>query len=321
MKGIGIVSPASNVMNLYPNRVKNGIRFLESQGFRVKFGEFSLEMNGYVSATAEKRIKDINTFLKDPEVDIIIASIGGYNSNQLLDQLDYQLIRNTKKIFCGYSDITAMLLAIHYKTGIKVIHGPTFLPELCGYPRPYDYTMEYFEKALLNEKFSYKAPRYNINEYRDWSEDEKKMLPKKRTDPTQWKVFNQGTAHAQIIGGNLQTLALLIGSEYCPISYFENKILFLEDCCEKLARVDAILQSLKLRGLFDKIRGLIIGKFTNPEINLAIPVLLNKLKLSNEIPIIYDIDLGHTTPMISIPLGAISTLKVNEDIYWDISEE
>ena len=105
--------------------------------------------------------------------------------------------------------------------------------------------------------------------------------------------MNQGTAHAKMIGGNLQTLALLIGSEYCPISYFENKILFLEDCCEKLARVDAILQSLKLRGLFDKIRGLIIGKFTNPEINLAIPVLLNKLKLSNEIPIIYDIDLVH----------------------------
>lgn len=267
MKGVGIISPASSVMNLYPNRVRNGIRFLESQGYKVKFGEFSYEMCGYYSASKEKRIDDINMLLHDHEIDIIMASIGGYNSNQLLDSLDYNLIKKSKKIFCGYSDITAMLLAIHFRTGIKVIHGPTFLPEICEYPSPYDYTLEYFTKALSYEQFAYKEPLYNISQYRDWGEDEKEMISKQKSKPTRWKIYNKGSAYAKIIGGNLQTLALLIGSEYCPVSFFENKILFLEDCCERLARVDAILQSLKLKGVFDVIQGLIIGKFTNNEIN------------------------------------------------------
>nr|WP_288977112.1 S66 peptidase family protein [uncultured Blautia sp.] len=320
MKGIGIISPASSVMNLYPNRVQNGIRFLESQGYKVKFGEFSYEMCGYYSTSKEKRINDINTFLHDSEIDIIMASIGGYNSNQLLDSLDYSLIKQSKKIFCGYSDITAMLLAIHYKADIRVVHGPTFLPELCEYPSPYDYTLEYFTKALSYEQFTYKEPLYNINQYRDWSEDEREMLSKQKSKPTRWRIYNKGSAHAKIIGGNLQTLALLIGSEYCPVSFFENKILFLEDCCERLARVDAILQSLKLKGVFDIIQGLIIGKFTNNEINKAVPELLDNLKISNDIPIIYDIDLGHTSPMISVPLGANSKLEVDDSISWDISE-
>lgn len=320
MKGIGIVSPASSVMSLYPNRVRNGIRFLESENYKVKFGKASFETNGYISSSRERRIEDINVFLQDPEVDIIIASIGGYNSNQLLQNLDYELIKNSKKIFCGYSDITAMLLAIHYKTGIKVIHGPTFLPELCEYPNPYDYTWEYFTKALSGEKFVYKEPLYNIKQYRDWREDEKQMLPKEKSYPVKWKIYNKGKACGKTIGGNLQTLALLVGSDYCPVSFFENKILFLEDCCEKLARVDAILHSLKIRGIFDIIRGLVIGKFTKDEINLSVPALLSDLDISEHIPVIYDVDLGHTSPMISIPLGAVSKLEVDDNIFWEISD-
>ena len=94
----------------------------------------------------------------------------------------------------------------------------------------------------------------------------------------------------------------------------------MEDCCEKLARVDAILHSLKIRGIFDIIRGLVIGKFTKDEINLSVPALLSDLDISEHIPVIYDVDLGHTSPMISIPLGAVSKLEVDDNIFWEISD-
>ena len=130
IRGFSIISPASSYLIDYPNRVERGCKFLNKCGYNVNFEKNASKKMLYYSGTADERVEDINNALENENTDIIMASIGGYNSNQLLDKLDYEKISESNKIFCGYSDITCLLLAIYVKTKKIVFHGSTFLPEI-----------------------------------------------------------------------------------------------------------------------------------------------------------------------------------------------
>ena len=133
-KGIGIISPANGLMHFFPNRIEYGKKYMEKNNFSIYFGKNSLKCVSYYSADVDDRISDINEAINDNNVDIIMASIGGYNSNQLLEKINYKKIKESNKIFCGYSDISCLILAIYVKTQKIMLHGPTFLAELCEYP-------------------------------------------------------------------------------------------------------------------------------------------------------------------------------------------
>ena len=179
-KGISIISPASSFLKDYPNRVKQGCDFLKSQGFNVKIEKNAIKNDSYYSASIEERVEDINNALNDKDINYIMASIGGYNSNQILRNLDYNKISQSNKIFCGYSDITCLILAIYSKTKKIVLHGPTFLPEICEYPKTYDYTWKYFLEALNFNPIEYKEPTYVVKEFVDWKIQEEKLVERKK---------------------------------------------------------------------------------------------------------------------------------------------
>ena len=167
-----IVSPSSGALKMFPKRFNYGLDFFKKNGYDIDISKNALKNTSYYSSSENDRINDIYKSI-DEEVDVVIAAIGGYNSNQLLDYLDYEKIKNSKTTFVGYSDITSLLLAVHTMTGKIVYHGPTFLSELCEYPVCMDYTWNYFEKAINKEKIEYKEPQYEVTEYIDWALQEK----------------------------------------------------------------------------------------------------------------------------------------------------
>lgn len=318
-KGIEVISPASGLAHFFPNRVNYGTEFLKKNNFFVKFSDNSLKSESYYSAGIQERVNDINQALSDNDIDIIMASIGGYNSNQLLEYLDYNKIQKSKKMFCGYSDITCLILAIYSKTKNIVLYGPTFLAEICEYPQPLDYTWNYFLKAINKEKINYIQPTYEVTEYIDWNIQEKKFIERKKdVNKYEWKILKKGCATSTIIGGNLSSILTIIGTEYLPTDIFKNKILFLEDVDISIAEFDSFMQGLKLRGIFKHISGLIIGKFNERENNEKIFDFLKNFFVDYNIPIIYNVDLGHTNPKITIPIGATAKLECDTNITFSI---
>ena len=319
IKGFSIISPSNGVMKYFPNRVENGKKFIQNNGFHVNFCRNAFKSDSYYSANVEERIDDINEALRDSDTDIIMASIGGYNSNQLLNKLDYDKIEKSKKIFCGYSDITAILLAIHSKTGRIVLHGPTFVPEICEYPRPFDYTWDYFIKVANFEKVEYKMPKYVIKEFVDWKEQENKFIERKQEKNVEkWLISKNGKAEGKLIGGNLSTILTIIGTEYLPLEMFNDRIIFLEDVEVSIAEFDSFMYALKLRGVFKKVKGVIIGKFEDSKNNENIAPFLKDFFKDYNYPIIYNVDIGHTNPQLTLPIGAKAYLKCENDIKFGI---
>lgn len=320
MTKICVISPAAGVLSYFPKRVNNGRKWFQANGIDLIFSSHANENEGYVSSSVFDRISDIEYAIENS--DILLASIGGYNSNQLLDKLNYDLFRKDVYL-CGYSDISALLLAVYSKTGKIVYHGPTYLPEICEYPNPFDYTWYYFKKIVLDhELVEYHPPKYRVYEYVDWNDQEIQMVQRKKEEQEiSWCVVNPGHANGKFIGGNINTLIHIIGTEYCPLNVFENALLFIESTQYNLAEFDSYIIGLKLRGIFNSISGLIIGSFGEEgDLETIKKMLITNLKEYN-FPIIADVDLGHTDPMITLPIGASGNLDVDEDgkIYLSVT--
>ncbi len=315
---VGIISPSAGIMGLYPKRAERGLQWLQRQGWEAFLGKHAMERLDYISSSPEDRVADIHRFL-DSDIDVIMASIGGYNSNQLLPLLDYDKISSANKIFCGYSDVTALLLAAAIKGGSRCIYGPTFLPEICEYPHPHIDTIDCLKQVLSGKRFTYTCPQETVSEYIDWAEEETgNCREKNRATNYGWAVLQKGCASGPIWGGNLQTLLWILGTEYFPTSTLDGAIFFIEDLEENPAVMDAMFHSLRLRGVFERISGLILGRFATRELTKKMTRLIPTVVNRPDIPIIYDVDIGHVSPMLSIPLGARTVLNLDEKIQWEV---
>ena len=294
---------------------------LEKLGFKVTFGKNVSHSIGedYKCASIEDRVEDLHEAFKDTKVKAILTVIGGYNVNQLLEYIDYDLIRKNPKILCGFSDITALTNAIYTKTGMVTYYGPHF--SSFGMQKGFEYTEEYFQKMFLQ-----KEPVLLENS-KEWSNDNWYKNQEERIfiENEGMKIINKGEAEGKIIGGNLCTLNLLQGTEYMPD--LENAILFLEDdgLVGKEAfnkEFDRDLQSLLHTLKAKKIKGLILGRAeTNCEMTEEKwrQILKTKSKL-RDIPIIINADFGHTTPIFTFPIGGYAKIKSDEKIKIEIKD-
>ncbi len=304
---IRVIAPASSlaIISEENRRIANG-RF-EELGLRLSFGKHAEEIDEFRSSSIESRVKDIHDAFQDPEVNAILAVIGGFNSNQLLQYIDWELVRNNPKIFCGYSDITALNNALYAKTGLISYSGPAYAS--FGEKKGFDYTLEYFKKCLFSEN------PYEIMPSKEWSDDgwykdqeNRKFI--KNEGP--W-IINEGSARGTLIGANLCTLNLLQGTEYFPD--LNNSILFLEDDEDTRAVLfERDLQSLIHQPGFAGVKGLVIGRFQRESAvskDNLMKIIKTKRELDN-IPVIANIDFGHTQSMITFPIGGEVSFSANE---------
>jgi len=313
---IGIVSPASPLPADIPKRFERGVKCIKKLGYNVKIGKFATKKLGYMAGSPQQRLQDLNEMFGDEGVDAIICSIGGYNSNQLLDLLDYEKIKKNPKIFMGYSDITALLLAIHAKTGLVNFHGPMVMPQFGEFPTILNFTLESMNKVLCqnNEKTVLRPAAEWTNEFLDWSKGLDNR-PRKMVKNEGWKLLKEGKAKGKLIGGNLQTAQILIGTEY--MSSFDGKILFLEETESSTVIIDRTLTHFKTLGMFDKIKGLIFGrldrdvKINDPDYNLD--KILLRITKDYDFPVIMNMDFGHTDPTLTLPLGIEASFDTSEN--------
>ncbi len=160
---IRIVAPARSLTFLSQEIIDLAKKRLEQEGFVVSFSQNCREKDLFNSSAVQSRVDDLHDGFSDPKVKMLLTVIGGFNSNQLLSQLDYDLIKNNPKIICGYFDITALTNAITAKAGLVTYSGPTF--SLWAMQKESEYNIEYFRKCLMEES------EFEIKPSTTWSDD------------------------------------------------------------------------------------------------------------------------------------------------------
>ena len=278
---------------------------LEQIGFNVEFSKNSNFTDSFISSSIKKRVTDFHNAIENNNIDIILSVLGGYNCNQLLNYIDYDLIKKNPKIICGYSDITVILNAIYAKTGITTYLGPNF--HSFAMKEGLERTINYFKKSINHGSYYLEDPEYYSSDKWYDNQDKRNYIKNKGCI-----VINEGKADGTIIGGNLCSFNLLQGTQYMPS--LKDKILFIEDDAlvgkEFPYEFDRNLVSLIQQKDFDKVKGIVIGRTqTQTGMNLTKwRKILNKKELKN-IPIIINANFGHTTPNATIPIGG--NCKIN----------
>jgi len=322
---IAFVAPASGLAALVPHRLEIAKSYFEKRGYKVKIYPTVLKNKGFSSDLPKKRAKDINNAFSDPEVKMILCTIGGNSSHQILEYLNFDLIRKNPKIFCGYSDITSLHFAFHTQSNLITFYGPTAIAEFGEKINFERYTGEYFFKAVgSNSPIGriFPSKKWTDCKKANWLKKEDLKLKRKYHKNTGYEWLRKGKAKGKIIGGCITSIMHTKGTKYWPD--FSNKILFLETPegesffkGESLANIDGYLADLRLLGIFKQIKGLIVGRgfgYTKEEREV-----LKKLILFNtrdfDFPILYGADIGHTDPKITIPLGVNVSLNSEKNLF------
>ncbi|HEY0907918.1 MAG TPA: S66 peptidase family protein [Candidatus Paceibacterota bacterium] len=277
-------------------------------GIEVSFSKNVNETDEFDSSSIESRISDLHAAFSDKSVKGIIAAYGGFNTNQLLRHLDWKLIKKNPKVLIGYSDITALQNAIYAKTGLVTYSGPLY--STFGQKLYFDYTLEHFKKCVLEDgEFGILASATRSDDGWLADQDKRKLL---KNDG--WLVINEGSAKGRILGGNICTINLLQGTEYMPD--IAGSILFLEDDADsKAVNFDRDLQSILHLPDFRKVKGLVIGRFQTKSAitdEQLIKIIKTKKELEN-IPVLANVDFGHSEPMITYPIGGEAELVVSKE--------
>jgi muramoyltetrapeptide carboxypeptidase len=306
---IRVVAPSCSLGILDTVDIMRATDTLEKMGLKVTFGKHVHEIDDFDSSSIASRVEDLHEAFTDTNVKMILPVIGGFNCNQLFPYLDWELIKNNPKLLGGYSDTTALQNAIYAKTGLITFQSPSF--SSFAKLKNNEYSIEYFQKCFFG------AGEYEIKPSEFWDDADWYLDQDKEYDIIRNQrhlIIQQGSAKGKIIGGNLCTLNLLQGTQYMP-KFDEPTILFLEDDYEgKAANFDRDLVSLIQQPGFENVRGLVIGRFQKesetPD-NLLTQIIKSKKELEG-IPVIANVDFGHTYPFFSFPIGGDCT--VNRDI-------
>lgn len=308
---VRVIAPSRSMVIIGEDCKKIATDRLESLGLKVTFGKHVMEADSdYLCASIESRVEDLNEAFRDKNVKAILTVIGGFNSNQLLDYIDYDAIKENPKIFCGFSDITALSNSIYAKTGLVTYSGPHW--SSFGMLKGFDYEFEYFKKMFMEDE------EIEITSSKEWSDDAWFMDQENREFIPNEGMFiiNEGVTEGEIVGGNLCTLNLLQGTEYMPD--ISNKVLFIEDddMAGKiyLMEFDRNLQSLMHMSEFKTVKGIVLGrsqKATAMTKEKWMKLIKNKKELAN-IPVIAGADFGHSTPIFTFPIGGYAKLSAKD---------
>lgn len=295
---IGLVCPAGGFDDYKP--IRRTVKYLKGLGFNVKLGKHILVSNNYfkyLSGKDNDRLSDLNNFLFDSEIDAVFCMRGGFGTSRILKELDYKKILKHKKIILGYSDITALLLAIYSKTGLITFHGPMFGTKFLDQSmNPKDKkSAKCLWNILTDSKFKFSY----INE-------------------TNGHTLKKGTAEGILIGGNLTIICSLLGSEFLPD--FKNKILFIEDCYESPYKIDRLLTQLDNADVFSAVKGVIFSDFykCGYSSNEEIIKLFKEKIIKYNIPTIYKFPIGHSKKNYTVPIGQKVFFDANKFILQSI---
>lgn len=297
---VGVIAPSYPILP-FQEIYNKGIVNIKKFGFKVKEGKsVKLEHFGYMAGTDRQRAEDINNMFADKEVRAIICAIGGQVAIRTLRYLDFDLIRANPKIFSGMSDITTFHMAFLAKSGLIGLHQTDVI-------------------FGFGSDMNSKEAKYEIDLF---------FKATKKTEPlgllpalTRWEVWREGKAEGRLFGGNVPSLQALIGTSYFP-KLDEDVIFFWEAMRQPLDLLDQRLVQFRETGLFDRSKGMLIGKIRGEEAG-AVKDMTSEVKkvildITDEFdfPIIANMDFGHYTPNLPFPMGLKAKMDTDGAKVW-----
>jgi muramoyltetrapeptide carboxypeptidase len=310
---VAVVSPSAPAVARWPHRVERGVAYLESLGLRAQVMPNAAGNRGWLSGTADERAADLHAAFADPDVAVVLAAIGGNHSNELLPLLDLDLIRENPKLFQGYSDNTVLHWALHLHAGLTTFYGPSLVSELGEFPAVLPHTDRFLRAAWFgDEPIRFEPAAEWTDEFLDWNAKADLARPRELRRSAGWVTIRQGVAEGPLLGGCLETIVWhLKGSRAWPES-FTGRILFLETSEEapSPAHVEAYLTDLAQLGVLDELAGLVWARpygYGEDELAALWEVLAHSTEQA-ALPVLGNVECGHTSPMLTIPLGVRARL-------------
>ena len=273
---ITFIAPSGNIDEY---KVLNAKKYFENKGYIVKLGAHIFDNDRYMAGSDTNRAKDLENAFEDTQTNAILCVRGGYGALRIIDKIDYNIIKNNPKIFCGYSDITVLSTVILKKTGLITFSSPMpkgdFQPEEIN-----EYTERQFFKTLTNDKITVSAQYL--------------------------KTYKSGKAKGIIIGGNLASVASLCGTDFTPDDKF---IFFAEDLNEPVYKIDKYFrQLLNIKKFRENISSIILGDFLDSEPKEQLDELFFELAKELNIPTLGGYNITHDKQKDTIPIGGFATL-------------
>jgi len=290
---IGIAAPASPPASLHS--LTKGIRSLEQLGYHIVLGKHLYEKHGYLAGTDKDRASDINELFLNPRVNAILIVRGGYGSHRILPLLDYNAIRRNPKVFVGYSDITALQLAIFAKTGLVTFSGPMVSTE-------------------FGEGFGGNA------EEQFWQclSSTKPLGILQNPNGKPLKPLIRGVTSGQLLAGNLSVVTAMLGTAY--FSNSKNNILVLEEVEEPPYKIDRMFHHLQLARVFDQARGVVLGEFADckptnsKKPSLTLRQIFKEVFAPYEIPVLTGLQYGHVEGSLTLPIGIKTRMNASRGL-------
>jgi muramoyltetrapeptide carboxypeptidase LdcA involved in peptidoglycan recycling len=311
---VAVLSPSWGGPEMFPHIYENGIKVLEEKfGLKVKEFLTTRMPDAELSANPKIRADDIHAAFLDPEVKAIFASIGGDDSIRVLQYMDKKIIMDNPKIFMGYSDTTTYNLLFN-QWGLVTLNGPAVM---AGFSQMENFPLceEHIRNILFDNPESYVLKPYSeyVDTFPDWGKVENtgKIGELKRSNPWNW-LQGEGIVSGKLAGGCLDVLNMIRGTKFWPVlDYWNDKVLFIETSEDKPLphTVKYTLRSYGVEGILDRISGILIGRardYTDEEnetLRKNVVEVVGKEFGRGDMPIVTDVDFGHTEPQLIMPLG------------------
>jgi muramoyltetrapeptide carboxypeptidase len=292
---VGLISPSAATSDIMQFTFAK--EAMEALGFKVILGKNLQNRRGHLAGTDQERASDLNEMFANKKVKAVICIRGGSGAARILPLIDYKTIKKNPKPILGYSDITALHNAIYTKTGLITFHGPN------GSGSWGKFNVAEFKNVFLENN--------NTILYQNEAKETDDLVIKENRIRT---IF-PGSATGDLVGGNLTVLTALAGSPYLPS--FKDKILFLEDIGEEPYRIDRMMSTLMLMGVFEEIKGFVFGQCTDCDPSggygvLTLDQIFDDYLLPHKIPAYRGAMIGHVPRQFILPFGARVTLNADQ---------
>lgn len=307
---VAVVAPSRSMSIVSSDvRARAGER-MSDFGLQVVCGSNVEESDRFGTSSIDSRLMDFHDAFNDPGVRGILTAIGGYSCNQLLNGLDFETLAAHPKVLCGFSDITVLQNAVYSSTGLITYSGPHF--SSFGMLRGLEYTLRFFDKCVFKTEPFLLEPSPEWSDDRWWiDQDSRTFFP---NDPGH-QILQPGECYGRLVGGNLSSLTLLCGTAWFP--NLAGSVLLLEDEGNAGGNApmifDRLFQSLAHQRGFESLAGILIGRPTK-----AAPISTEELAdivlprlISRHVPVIANIDVGHTTPIATLPIGGTVRVRAS----------
>ena len=306
---VGIWTPSSPAPALFPRRFARAVSAMTDNGIGVVPGATCTGSTGVAATAPALLAEDLHRLLRNEQVDAVVCAAGGYTSLAVVPYVDWAVVAAARKPIIGYSDVTSILWAALAVASVVTFHGPMVVSEWGEAGGALPYTVERFFEVLApgNEPMTFGPPDEWTDELLWWDTEDDRP---RRLQPGGWRCLVPGTAEGWLLPGCAQTVSRLFGTPYLPD--VTGAILCLETHGTGPDAFWGLLAQWQTSGLLDRLAGLVIGRHCRPLAAAAGSTDFDQVVLEvlggSPIPVLVDVDFGHTEPRLTLPVGTMARL-------------